>query len=84
MHAWQVPAGQPLHVVVTAVAGPWPREHRYLLDLHTPAADLRLVLADRHALHTLWRAVDALVAEAQGLAPTEAIVSRTFAPPPPA
>jgi hypothetical protein len=46
MNEWQVPARSPLHVVATAVAGPWSHERRFLLDLHTPAAADRLAATE--------------------------------------
>ena len=80
MEHWDVPAGQPLHAVVTAATGPWSHDRRYVLDLHTPAADVRLVFRDARALDTLQRAVAALRRDAAGLATADdQIVTHSFA-----
>lgn len=80
MEHWEVPAGQPLHAVVTAAAGLWTHERRYVLDLHTPAADVRLVFRDARALETLQRAIAALRRDAARLATADDLVTHSFAP----
>jgi hypothetical protein len=80
MNEWQVPARSPLHVVATAVAGPWSHERRFLLDLHTPAADIRLELGDLSALETLQHAIAALRDAADRLAAIEDVIVRSFPP----
>jgi hypothetical protein len=80
MNEWQVPARSPLHVVATAVAGPWSHERRFLLDLHTPAVDIRLVFGDEWALETLQQAIAALRHAADRLAATQDVIVCSFPP----